>query len=88
MCTKKITGIFFSLSFQGSTFNSQPQRKLSQSFGLDLAPPGGSYGGSSSSSTGNKQSLLSTIGHIMASHGPYKRSPDAHFKALICAGLK
>ena len=33
------------------------------------------------------QSLLTVIGHILATHGPYKRSPDAHFKAFVCAGL-
>ena len=61
----------------GHEYNSAPARKLSQSFGLDLS-------GSSSSS---KQSLLATVGHIIATHSPYKRSPDAKFKALICAGL-
>ena len=62
----------------GQEYNSQPQRKLSASFGLDLA----------GSASNNKQSLLSTIGQILTSHGLYKRSPDAHFKAFICAALK
>ncbi|XP_059091425.1 RUN domain-containing protein 1-like isoform X2 [Tigriopus californicus] len=62
---------------QGPEFNSAPQRKLSASFGLDLA----------GSATSNKQSLLSTIGNILNTHGQYKRSPDAHFKAFICEGL-
>jgi len=61
----------------GAEFNSAPARRLSRSFGLDLA-------GSVST---NKQALLQTIGQIIASHSQYKRSPDAHFKALICAGL-
>ena len=61
----------------GHEFNSAPSRKLSQSFGLDL----------SGSASSNKQSLLATIGHILATHSPYKRSPDAHFKALVTAGL-
>lgn len=34
------------------------------------------------------QSLLITIGDIIASHSPYKRSYDSHFKAFICAALK
>lgn len=62
----------------GDAFNSTPARKLSQSFNLDIV------GGTAIS---NKQSLLSTIGSILASHGPYKRSYDAHFKAFICAAL-
>jgi len=61
----------------GHEYNSTPARKLSQSFGLDL----------SGSASSNKQSLLTAIGHILATHGPYKRSPDAHFKAFVCAGL-
>ncbi len=36
----------------------------------------------------HRTSLLSTVGQILASHGQYKRSPDAHFKAFVCAGLK
>lgn len=62
----------------GERFNSTPARKLSQSFNLDIV------GGTSIS---NKQSLLSTIGSILASHTPYKRSYDAHFKAFVCAAL-
>lgn len=63
---------------QGHEYNSAPQRKLSQSFGLDLA----------GASSNVKQSLLATVGQIIASHGQYKRSADAHFKAFVCAGLK
>ena len=63
---------------QGHEYNSAPQRKLSQSFGLDLA----------GASSNVKQSLLTTVGQIIASHGQYKRSNDAHFKAFICSGLK
>lgn len=62
----------------GDRFNSTPARKLSQSFNLDIV------GGTAIT---NKQSLLSAIGSILASHTPYKRSYDAHFKAFICAGL-
>ena len=61
----------------GHEYNSAPARKLSQSFGLDL----------SGSSASNKQSLLTPIGHILTTHSPYKRSPDAQFKAFVCAGL-
>lgn len=62
----------------GDRFNSTPARKLSQSFNLDIV------GGSAIT---NKQSLLSAIGSIVASHTPYKRSYDAHFKAFVCAAL-
>ncbi|XP_050666875.1 RUN domain-containing protein 1 [Leptidea sinapis] len=62
----------------GDRFNSTPARKLSQSFNLDIV------GGTAIT---NKQSLLSAIGSILASHEPYKRSYDAHFKAFVCAGL-
>ena len=79
----------------GAEFNSAPARRLSRSFGLDLA-------GTTSSNKQVKdilnykiiilnyllQALLQTVGQILASHTLYKRSPDAHFKALICAGLK
>lgn len=63
---------------EGDRFNSTPARKLSQSFNLDIV------GGTTIS---NKQSLLSAIGSIIASHAPYKRSLDANFKAFVCAGL-
>ncbi|XP_012250836.2 RUN domain-containing protein 1-like [Athalia rosae] len=62
----------------GHRYNSSPAQKLSRSFNLDLA------GGSTVSS---KQSLLTTIGNIVASHTPYKRSYDSHFKAFVCAAL-
>lgn len=62
----------------GDQFNSTPARKLSQSFNLDIV------GGTAVSA---KQSLLSTIGNIIASHDPFKRSYDSQFKALVCAGL-
>jgi hypothetical protein len=62
----------------GEKFNSTPARKLSQSFNLDIT------GGRAVSS---KQSLLSVIGSIIASHDLYKRSFDSHFKAFVCAGL-
>lgn len=63
----------------GEHYNATPARKLSQSFNLDIV--GGSI-------VSNKQSLLSTIGSIISTHTPFKRSNDSHFKAFICAGLK
>ncbi len=62
----------------GPEYNAAPARKLSMSFGLDL----------SGSAANNRQALLAVINHIIVTHEPYKRSPDAMFKALICAGLK
>lgn len=64
----------------GEKFNETPARKLSQSFNLDIA--------GSATSSSNKQSLLSAIGHIISVHAPYKRSYNSHFKALISLGLK
>ena len=63
---------------QGREYNSAPARKLSQSFGLDLT----------GSTSNTKQSMLTAVGQILASHAPYKRSLDAQFKAFVCAGLK
>ncbi|KAG5876338.1 hypothetical protein JTB14_003661 [Gonioctena quinquepunctata] len=62
----------------GEKYNSTPARKLSQSFNLDIA-------GASPSS--NKQNMLCCIGSVISTHTPYKRSPDSHFKAFICAAL-
>ena len=74
---------------RGNEFNSAPQRKLSQSFGLDLsASASASAAVTASASTSNKQSLLATVGQIIATHEPYRRSEDAKFKAFVCAGLK
>lgn len=63
----------------GHLYNSSPAQKLSQSFGLDLV---------NERSVSAKQSLLTTIGNIVASHSAYKRSDNSHFKAFICAALK
>ncbi|XP_011255139.1 RUN domain-containing protein 1 [Camponotus floridanus] len=62
----------------GRRYNSSPAQKLSQSFNLDLA---------AGRITSSKQTLLTTIGNIIASHSPYKRSYDSHFKAFVCAAL-
>ncbi|KAJ3639702.1 hypothetical protein Zmor_003046 [Zophobas morio] len=62
----------------GEKFNSTPARKLSQSFNLDIA---------GASPTSNKHNMLCTIGNIISTHTPYKRSYDSHFKAFVCAAL-
>ncbi|KAH8416783.1 hypothetical protein KR222_004081, partial [Zaprionus bogoriensis] len=68
---------YYSLK-NGEEYNNTPARKLSQSFQLDIVD---------AHAVTAKQSLLSAIGMIVAMHRPYKRSYNAHFKALICAGL-
>ncbi|XP_017054997.1 RUN domain-containing protein 1 [Drosophila ficusphila] len=62
----------------GEEYNNTPARKLSQSFQLDIVD---------AQAVTAKQSLLSTVGMILAMHRPYKRSNNAHFKAFVCAGL-
>ncbi|KAL7294372.1 hypothetical protein TKK_0012379 [Trichogramma kaykai] len=62
----------------GHMYNSIPALKLSQSFNLDLC---------ASQYVSSKQSLLVTIGNIIALHSPFKRSNDSNFKAFICAAL-
>lgn len=62
----------------GDQFNSTPARKLSQSFNLDICGSG---------AASSKQSLLSTLGNIIATHDAYKKGHDSRFKALVCAGL-
>lgn len=60
----------------GNAVMSNPQRSLAQSFSLEI------QGGTS------KQSLLMAIGNIIAMHRPYKRGPEAHFKAFLSSALK
>lgn len=60
----------------GQSVMSNPQRSLAQSFSLEI------QGGTS------KQSLLVAIGNIIAMHRPYKRGPEAHFKAFLSSALK
>ncbi|XP_034946370.1 RUN domain-containing protein 1 isoform X2 [Chelonus insularis] len=62
----------------GHLYISSPAQKLSQSFNLDLV---------SEKNLSPKQSLLITIGNIIATHTLYKRSYNAHFKAFVCAAL-
>ncbi|KAK7071162.1 RUN [Halocaridina rubra] len=63
---------------KGDQYNRTPARRLSQSFNLEI------HGGSAIT---NKQSLLTVIGNVIASHTPLKRSHDSHFKAFVCAAL-
>lgn len=63
----------------GHRYNSSPAQKLSQSFNLALV---------NERTVSPKQSLLTTVGNIMATHSQYKRSYNSHFKAFICAALK
>ena len=60
----------------GQSLMVTPQRSLAQSFSLEI------QGGTS------KQSLLVAIGNIIAMHQPYKRGPEAHFKAFLSSALK
>ena len=60
----------------GQSLMVTPQRSLAQSFSLEI------QGGTS------KQSLLVAIGNVIAMHQPYKRGPEAHFKAFLSSALK
>nr|CAG4649227.1 EOG090X03YR [Scapholeberis mucronata] len=59
----------------GQSVMSNPQRSLAQSFSLEI------QGGTS------KQSLLAAIGNVIAMHRPFKRGPEAHFKAFLSSAL-
>nr|CAG4648577.1 EOG090X03YR [Polyphemus pediculus] len=59
----------------GQSLMSNPQRSLAQSFSLEI------QGGTS------KQSLLVAIGNIIEMHRPFKRGPEAHFKAFVSSAL-
>ncbi|XP_064599758.1 RUN domain-containing protein 1-like [Liolophura sinensis] len=62
----------------GREYNESPARKLSQSFHLDIV------GGKPITA---KQTMLGTIGSVVTSHTPLKRSEDSQFKAFVCAAL-
>lgn len=62
----------------GEQYNSTPARRLSQSFNLEIV------GGQTITP---KQTLLGAIDTVMSLHAPFKRNPDSHFKAFICAAL-
>lgn len=66
----------------GDQFNDTPARKLSESFNLDIMGTG------SMPLSSNKHTMLTAIGSIIATHAPYKRSYNSHFKAFISAALK
>ena len=68
--------ISFYRTKDGQALRSNPQRSLAQSFALEI------QGGTS------KQSLLVTIGNIIEIHRPFKRGPEAHFKAFVSSALK
>ena len=63
----------------GKEYNETAQRKLTQSFGLEMV------GGKPVTV---KQTLLGAIAEIQGSHQPLKRSDDAQFKAFVCHALK
>nr|CAG4646160.1 EOG090X03YR [Macrothrix elegans] len=67
--------VAFYLAKDGNSIMTNPQRSLAQSFSLEI------QGGTS------KQSLLVAIGNIIAMHKPYKRGPEAHFKAFLSSAL-
>ena len=60
----------------GQSLMLTPQRSLAQSFSLEI------QGGTA------KQSLLVAIGNVIVMHQPYKRGPEAHFKAFLSSALK
>lgn len=66
----------------GDQFNDTPARKLSESFNLDIMGTG------SMPLSSNKHTMLTAIGSIIATHAPYKRSYNSHFKAFLSAALK
>nr|CAG4637708.1 EOG090X03YR [Chydorus sphaericus] len=67
--------VAFYTTKDGKSVMSNPQRSLAQSFSLEI------QGGTS------KQGLLMAIGNIIAMHRPYKRGPEAHFKAFLSSAL-
>lgn len=62
----------------GAEYTQSPARKLSQSFDLDIV------GGKPVTA---KQTLLSAIDQVLATHGPLKRSEDSQLKAFVCLAL-
>lgn len=62
----------------GREYNSTPARRLSEAFGIEV------HGTSTVSA---KQTLLRTLHRIKTTHEPCRRSMDAMFKSLVCAGI-
>ncbi|XP_018025855.1 RUN domain-containing protein 1 [Hyalella azteca] len=69
---------------RGHHYNTTPARRLSQSFNLELRS-GGS--GGLGAAGGHKGALLATVGNILSTHTPLKRSHDSHFKAFVSEAL-
>ncbi|KAM7439161.1 Rab GTPase binding [Porites harrisoni] len=63
---------------RGEEFNSTPARRLSEAFGIEV------HGNNVVTA---KQTLLRTLHRIKTTHEPCKRSMDAMFKSLVCAGI-
>jgi hypothetical protein len=63
---------------QGTQYNNSPARRLSQSFNMNTEV---------ARTVTTEQELLEVIGNITATHSPYKKSFDSHFKAFVCAAL-
>lgn len=63
---------------RGKEYNSTPARRLSEAFGIEV------HGENVATA---KQTLLRTLHKIKATHEPCRRSMDAMFKSLVCAGL-
>lgn len=68
--------VSFYTAKDGKSVMNTPQRSLAQSFSLEI------QGGTS------KQGVLMAIGNVIALHRPYKRGPEAHFKAFLSSALK
>lgn len=62
----------------GKEYNESPARKLSRSFDLNIV------GGKAITV---KQTLLTAIEDVLATHVPLKRSEDSQFKAFVCLAL-
>lgn len=62
----------------GREYNSTPARRLSEAFGIEV------HGDNVITA---KQTLLRTLHRIKTTHEPCRRSMDAMFKSLVCAGL-
>lgn len=64
---------------RGKEYNATPARRLSEAFGIEVH-------GVNVVVTA-KQTLLRTLHRIKTTHEPCRRSMDAMFKSLVCAGL-
>lgn len=62
----------------GREYNSTPARRLSEAFGIEVQ---------GTNIVTAKQTLLRTLHRIKTTHEPCRRSMDAMFKSLVCAGI-